>query len=243
MAKEFVPTQNINRNAKYISKEMMLHAMKMTLSARAAARFLHVSYNHYKKYAKLYKDEETGKTLLEVQKNPSGKGIPKYIVNPLEPGDKIPIMELIEGRVPTVHFDPRKIKARIIRENLIEESCSKCGFMERRVVDNKVPLILNHKDGNNLNFHLDNIEFLCYNCSFLYAKSPITDLQVEAMEDNVGRKIPTFDWELDDFQKEHLRSLGLIDEKEDNYGQELISKNFRGRPGRGKTKPKVGTSK
>lgn len=221
--KEFIPTHNVN--SKYLSKEDILRAMKMTLSARAAARYLHVSYVHFKKYARLYKDEETGLSLLEIQKNPSGKGIPKYNIDREEPGAKIPIMDLIEGRVPTVHFDPRKVKARIIREGLLDECCHRCGFMERRIIDNKVPLILNHRDGNNLNFHLSNIEFLCYNCSFLYAKSPISDLQVEAMEDNVERKVETFDWELDDYQMEHLRSLGLMDE-DPPPGSEFVAKDY-----------------
>ncbi len=57
-------------------------------------------------------------------------------------------MDLIEGRVPVEHFDPKKIKQRIVFEALIEEKCSHCGFSERRVIDTKVPLMLHHKDGN-----------------------------------------------------------------------------------------------
>ena len=80
-----------------------------------------------------------------------------------------------------------------------------------------------HKDGNNQNFHLVNLEFLCYNCSFLYAASPITDQQVELMEDYVDRsKVEHVTWELDEYHIEHLKDLGLYDDKKD--WQEYISK-------------------
>jgi hypothetical protein len=106
------------RPSKILSKEDLLRAIKMTRSNRAAARYLHVSYNHYKKYAKLYKDEATGLTLLEIHLNQSGKGIPKFLGNG---GKEPPLMDLIEGRVPVEHFDAKKIKQRIIFEALIEE--------------------------------------------------------------------------------------------------------------------------
>lgn len=133
-------------------------------------------------------------------------------------------MDLIEGRIPVEHFDAKKIKQRIIFEALIEEKCNKCDFSERRVVDNKIPLILNHKDGNQRNYHLDNLEFLCYNCSFLYAASPITDNQVDGMEDYVPSK-EEFTWELDEYHLEHLKSLGLYKEEEDKpIGHEYITR-------------------
>jgi len=204
---------------KFLSKDDLLRAMRVTRSNRAAARYLRVSYNHYKKYALLYKDEETGKSLLEVHKNQSGRGIPKFLS---AKGEEPPLMDLIEGRIPVEHFDPQKIKQRIIFEALIEEKCARCGFSEKRVTDLKVPLILSHKDGDKKNFHLGNLEFLCYNCSFLYAASPISDQQVEKMEDYVDRKGKDFDWELDEYHLQHLKELGLYDEE--NPGEEYISR-------------------
>ena len=47
---------------KILTKEDLLRAMKITKSNMHAARHLHVSYTHYKKYAKLYKNDE-GSTL------------------------------------------------------------------------------------------------------------------------------------------------------------------------------------
>ena len=132
----------------------------------------------------LVKDEETGKTLLELHMNQEGKGIPKFLTSG---GKEPPLLDLLEGRIPAEHFDPQKIKRRIIFEALIEEKCARCGFDERRALDTKVPIVLHHKDGNKKNWHLNNLEFMCYNCSFLYAVSPITEQQVEAMEDYVDR--------------------------------------------------------
>ena len=206
------------RPSKILTKEDLLRAMSQTRSNRAAARYLHVSYNHYKKYAKMYKNDD-GVTLLEAHKNQAGKGIPKFLTGK---GKQPPIIDLIEGRVPATHFDPQKIKERLIFEALVEEVCERCGFNERRVVDNRVPLILHHKNKNKKDFTLDNLEMLCYNCSFLYATSPISDKQVIKMEDYVEKHGEEFDWELDEHHKEHLKELGLYEEK--NPGDEFISR-------------------
>lgn len=210
----------MGRPSKILKKEDIERAIKMTRSNRAAARYLHVSFTHYKKYAKTYTDVEKGVSLFELHKNQAGKGIPKFLTNG---GKEPPIMDLIEGRIPVEHFDPKKIKQRIVFEALIEEKCAKCGFNERRVLDTKVPLVLNHLDGNKKNWHLDNLEFLCYNHAFLYATSPITDQQVEAAEDYLDKNVEEVDWELDSYHIEHLKSIGLYQEDE-TPGEKYISR-------------------
>lgn len=206
------------RPSKIIPKEDLERAQLYTRSNMAAARYLRVSYEHYRKYALMYKNEE-GISLLEAHKNQEGKGIPKFA---LKGKDKIPLMDLLEGRVPVEHFDPQEIKRRLIFEGMIEERCALCNFSERRVTDTKVPVILNFKDGNKKNWHLDNLEFLCYNCSFLYAASPIEEKQAQAMEDYAKTRDAEPDWELDEHMIEHLKELGLYDEKDD--GSEYISR-------------------
>mgnify|MGYP001121544382 CR=1 FL=1 len=210
----------MGRPSKILKKEDIERAIKMTRSNRAAARYLHVSFTHYKKYAKTYTDEETGLTLYETHKNQAGKGIPKFLSNG---GKEPPILDLINGIVPVEHFDPKKIKQRLIFEALIEEKCAHCGFSERRVLDTKVPIILQHKDGNKKNWNLENLEFLCYNCSFLYAVSPITDQQVEVAEDYLDKNVEEIDWELDSHHIEHLKELGLYQEEE-KPGEKYISR-------------------
>ena len=211
----------MGRPAKFLSKDDVLRAMTKTRSNAAAARYLGCSYNHYKKFARTYTDEN-GTPLLEVHKNQSGRGIPKFLSNK---GKEPALLDILEGRTPIEHFTPARIKQRIIQEVILPEECTKCGFNERRVQDFKVPLVLNHKDGDKKNFSVSNIEFLCYNCSFLYAISPITDEQVNAQEDYVKGNTKEFDWEIDDATLEHFRELGLVQEKEEyTPGSEFISR-------------------
>ena len=85
----------------------------------------------------------------------------------------------------------------------------------------------NHLHGGKNGFHkknwnLDNLEFLCYNCSYLYAASPIDEKRAEAMEDYVKTKDEEPDWELDEHHIEHLKELGLFDEEKP--GEEYISR-------------------
>ena len=209
--------------AKFISKEDCLRAMENTRSNRGAARFLRCSFVHYKKYARTYTNDE-GITLWEAHKNPSGKGIPKYLPNK---GKKAPLKELIEGKLSVDSFEPAKIKQRLIFEGYLKEECSRCGFHEERVTDQKIPLILQFKDKNKKNYELSNIELMCYNCSYLYATSPITEKQVIAMEDSVERQQNNFDWEVDDAMKEHLQSLGLWQEPTSSPTQ-YISSDYKG---------------
>lgn len=209
--------------AKFLSKEDCLRAMANTRSNRGAARFLRCSFVHYKKFAKTYTDEESGLSLWEVHKNQSGTGIPKFLPNK---GKEAPLKDLIEGKLAVESFEPAKIKQRLIFEGYLKEECSKCGFHEERITDKKIPLILQFKDTNRKNYELDNIELLCYNCSFLFATSPISDRQVQAMEDYVERQAAEPTFEIDDYMKDHLKELGLWQE-ELKPGQEYISPNYQ----------------
>ena len=107
-------------------------------------------------------------------------------------------------------------------ENLAEQ-CNRCECGEARLLDGKVPLILTFKDKNKHNYHRDNIELLCYNCSFLYAASPISDEQVEQMEDYVELQVKNYDWEIDQAHIDHMKELGLWEEDK-RPGDEFISR-------------------
>jgi hypothetical protein len=106
--------------AKPLSKEDILRAIRHTKSNRAAARYLGCSYQHYKPYAKLFKDEETGLNLFELHLNQCGKGIPKFLPNRRkEPNVK----HIVETGMGWESFAPDKIKQRIIAEGYIVEEC------------------------------------------------------------------------------------------------------------------------
>jgi hypothetical protein len=87
-----------------------------------------------------------------------------------------------------------------------------------------VPLVLNFKDGNKKNWTLENLELLCYNHYFLYVGNIFTDKQIQHLEDyNPSTFESKVDWELDDYYKEHLQQLGVI-EQDGELGSEFISK-------------------
>ena len=199
--------------AKPLSKEQIVAATNKTLSNRAAARYLNVSYQHFKKWAKLYKNDK-GETLFDAHKNQSGKGIPKFLKGQ---GKEPALIDIIEGRVDASSFSPDKIKYRLITEGYLLEECSNCKFNERRVIDYKIPIILHFKDKNKQNYRKENIELLCYNCYFLTVGDIFNEKQIQGLEDHKPVNNSNVSWELDDYQKQRLEELGLGDEPEDDY--------------------------
>ncbi len=143
-------------------KSNVLYAMENTKSNAEAARFLRVSYPTYKKYAKLYKDDETGQSLFEIHKNQAGTGIRKpYNIKK----GKYALQDILEGQYP--EYPISNLKKRIITNAILEEKCDNCGFCERRISDYTVPLLLEHIDGDRTNHYIDNLRLLCYNCYYL----------------------------------------------------------------------------
>jgi hypothetical protein len=205
---------------KPLSKEDILRAMRITKSNRAAARYLGVSYIHYKGYAKLYKGEN-GKTLFEDHKNQSGKGIPKFLNN----SKKEPALrDIIEGRIDINHFKPEKIKNRLIKEGFLKEECYICGFHERRISDYKMPLLLDFIDKNKKNYQNNNPRLLCYNCYYINVGDIFTNKQIEGLEDHVVKYNSEVEWELDEYTSQRLKELGLDNPTILDDGSEFISK-------------------
>lgn len=208
---------------KPLTKEQILAAMSQTKSNRAASRWLHVSYQHYKKWAKSYTDQETGKTLFEKHLNQEGKGIAKFLNN----SRKIPaLMELLEGQVPMTNFNPDKVKKRLFEEGYLQEECSMCGFNERRLLDYKIPLLLHFKDNNKKNWRLENLEVLCYNHYFLTIGDIFSVKDEEQIETSrpLSKTTDAIDFELDDYQIQRLRELGLYDPPKGDDDIDLISR-------------------
>jgi len=193
--------------AKPLSKEQISAAQAKTKSNMAAARYLHVSYQHYKRYAKLYK-------LFEGHKNQSGKGIPKFLRGP----KKMPhMLEIIEGRIAASSFDPNKLKYALIEQGYLLEECAVCAFKERRVLDYKMPLLLHFKDKNSNNYGLDNVQLLCYNHYFLQVGDIFNkndEKQIESQTEHFGTT-ERIEFEVDDYHLQRLKELGLDDDEDD----------------------------
>ena len=192
---------------KPLSKEMIMAAQAKTKSNMAAARYLHVSYQHYKKWAKLYK-------LFDSHKNQSGKGIPKFLKGP----KKMPhMLEIIEGRIAASSFDPNKLKYALIEQGYLSEECAVCSCKERRVLDYKMPLLLHFKDNNSNNYSLDNIQLLCYNHYFLTVGDIFNNKdikQIESKQEHFGTS-EKVEWEVDEYHLQRLKELGLDDDEDD----------------------------
>jgi hypothetical protein len=130
-------------------------AQKISPSAKGTARTLGVSYNTYKKYAKMY-------GIFDIDYNPTNVPIERRLK--LTVG-KYPLSEILQGMHP--NYPIYKLKRRLIKNDVFPEQCSCCGFEEVRVTDGKAPLLLDFFDGNWQNHKLENLRFLCYNCFFL----------------------------------------------------------------------------
>lgn len=198
---------------KFLSKEMILAAMASTKSNLASSRFLHVSYKHYKRYAKMYTDEKTGKSLHEIHINWGGKGIPKFTKG----SNKIRLEDILSGAISSSSWPVQKIKYKLIEEGYLLEECVICKFKERRVLDYKMPLLIHFKDNNKNNYTQENIELLCYNDYFLQVGNIFNEKDIMQIEEQTPHHgtTETADFELDDYHLKRLRELGF-DEEEDN---------------------------
>ena len=209
----------------HLSKEQILTAMDKTKSVRAAARYLNISYQHLKKWMKLYKDD-SGTTLFEAHKNQSGKGIPKFMSHtPF--GRKMPAIEdIINGKEDPSSFTPDKLKFKLVEGGYLVEQCYWCGFDEKREADGKIPLIMFFKDSNKHNYRDGNCQLSCYNCYFLRLGNVFTERDMESLEGHqtVYKTTEMVDFQLDNYQQKRLKELGLWDGKVEDDPYSLVSR-------------------
>jgi hypothetical protein len=141
--------------ARPILESQIRAAQEKSRSALEASRTLGISYNTYKKYAKLY-------GIFEDLKNPYGIGIERKVSIR---NTKYHIDDLIDGK--HLKYPLHKFKNKLFASGYVPKVCGSCGFSEERITDGKMPLLIDFLDGNLNNRKLDNIRPLCYNCFFL----------------------------------------------------------------------------
>jgi len=151
------------RTALNLTELDIRYAMENSKSNAEAARFSNCSFTTYKKYARLFIDEPTGKSLFDLHKNQAGKGINKHI--PRAARGRISLENVLKGLHPT--YPSWKLRNRLLALGMIDESCSMCGFNEKRFTDDTVPLLLDHIDSDDTNHKLENLRMLCFNCTYL----------------------------------------------------------------------------
>ena len=129
-------------------------AISETKSLMAAARLLQVSYNTFKKYAKLY-------DVFHQNKNQTGIGISKGPKG----SSQVTMDRIFTGHNP--NYPHYRLQERLLREGYLSSECSNCGFDEYRNSDMTTPLLLCFYDNDGKNHELQNLYFLCYNCFYL----------------------------------------------------------------------------
>jgi len=194
-----------------LSEDRIREAMANTRSNKEAARWLGITDTTYKKYSKGYIDSETGKTLFELHKNQFGRGIPKSWNGGAW---KKTLDEMLVENQPINPKRIVKLKELLMTDGRLGYQCSACNYSEKRLTDMKAPLLINFKNGKKSDWRIENLQWLCYNCHFLYIGNPFTNRSLQAIE---GTEIDAPQikddiqevYQLDDFYYEHLKNLGL----------------------------------
>ncbi len=204
---------------KILSRQDIERAMSVTKTNKDASRYLNVNWYTYRKYANRYFNEE-GKSLFDIHKNPGGKGVMRLLHSR---GKIFNIEKILDGKITAIEkYDVSKFKEALIRDCIFEEKCCKCGFCEPRIKDYKVPLLINFKNKNKLNWRRENLELICYNCYFLQVGDVFTLDELRSIESTQSfQKFNEVEWELDDYTKERFVELGIMD-KEKDEGDEFI---------------------
>ena len=130
-------------------------AKKHSPFAAAQARWLNVSVNTYRKYSLQY-------GIYEPRPNEKGKR------NMFDPNrGKYVLAKILEGEYyDNLAVTDWMVKDKLIRSGKFPPKCNICDYSTRRIVDRKICLILDHKDGDGRNFKIDNLQLLCLNCTF-----------------------------------------------------------------------------
>jgi len=136
----------VSYETKYLNWEFLVkEASESSLSANAAASKLGIKVDTYKKYAIKYNCYIS---------NQPGKGISK-------PNSKIiPLSEILQGLHP--QYQSNKLRIRLIKEGVFQPICVSCNNVNW--LGSKIPLELDHIDGDSSNHKLENIRLLCPNC-------------------------------------------------------------------------------
>lgn len=213
----FTKEMFVNRPAHWYNKglqlteEQILEAMANSRSNMEAARWMGVTSVTYKKYAKMYIDPITGKSLFELHKNVEGKGIPRNWVGGVW---KKNLDDMLTDRQEATPKRIARLKELLMSDGRLGYQCASCGFCEKRLTDMKVPLLLNFKNGKKTDWTIENLQWLCYNHYFLYIDDPFSNNTIKKIEalpidaPEIKDEVQSV-YQLDDFYLEHLSKLGL----------------------------------
>ena len=192
--------QGYPERAKPILRHKIEEAIANTVSNSAAARYLGVSSNRYKKYASIY-------GLYEGHNNRAGFGTSKGFAKSKK---SVPLKKIFNNEYPK--YSLNRLKGRLFRRGLLEEKCYTCGFNEKRYGDDKSPLLLTFKEAFR-DFTQSNLTILCYNCMFLISGSPQVAHSVHIKSSLIKHQEEEED--TTSYPKNYNRVEGNIDDFED----------------------------
>ena len=137
-----------------ITKEHFVEVSNNAITCAEACRILGLRYTTYKHYA-----EEFG--CFKPNQGLKGSDVSKK--------ERVPTLDyeaLLSGKVK--YFTAgRNIKKYLIRNGLKKDECERCGWSGKIPGNEFSQCELHHKDGDNSNQELSNLEIICPNCHSL----------------------------------------------------------------------------
>lgn len=174
-------TYKYNRRIKkIITEEMILDAVKNTNSNMHASRYLGISLQLWKKISSRINDETTGLNLYALHKNQGDKTGKKL----KKTKGGFTDVDIITGNWPQ-NYKITDIYRYLRVNKIFPEECGICGYHDKRLWDDKIPLKLNFKDGNRNNKMLTNLEFICHNCFFVIGGRTVQVFDLYNNDDNM----------------------------------------------------------
>jgi hypothetical protein len=131
-----------------INPNEIIEACKNAKSMAEAAAKFDINFQTFRRYAK---------ELGVWNPNQSGKGSKK---TKADGNDKFALTDILDGKHP--QYSSHKLRLRLIAEGLKKDQCEECGIQDWN--GKKLPMHLEHVDGNHRNHKLNNLRILCPNC-------------------------------------------------------------------------------
>ncbi|MFC1624859.1 HNH endonuclease signature motif containing protein [Patescibacteria group bacterium] len=139
------------------SKEDLVKATKSSRSIRQIIKKLGLkeaggNYTQIKKYLNFYRINT---------EHLKGKAWNKGMKMPFKA--KIPLVQIL---IKNSNFQSYKLKKRLFRDEIKNEACEICGWSEKSR-DGRIPLELDHINGDSKDNRIENLRILCPNCHSL----------------------------------------------------------------------------
>lgn len=108
--------------------------------------------------------ERTKFSRWEFKNRAMALGLWNPAITGIEPANKLSKEDIAKGKWRGSSYD---LKRKLLGFSLIEDKCCKCGWSEKRFGYEHSTCHLHHKNGDEKNNKLDNLELLCPNCHSL----------------------------------------------------------------------------